>query len=555
MPTIQRLLSSLILLSPIAAWSQSAYFPQGSKENILLERLEIKAQRDTALNFSHIKPFNRKWYVKAIDRLEDDPTVKDALTPTDRYNIERARMNNLEWVEGDKSAYRSRKPLWNTFYKTPANLIEVDQPDFFLAVNPVLQLNYIYDDAGGGENRFLNTRGFVARGLVSKRFGFQTYLTENQERAPQFVQDRINLYRAVPGADRHKPFKNKGVDYWDARGSFMFNAAKYLDIQFGYDRTHIGNGYRSLFFSEQSGNHLFLNLNLRVWRLNYMSRVMELTPQYTKGSMDTLLPKKYMAMHYISFTAPKWLTLGLFQGVVFGRQNHFEFGYLNPIIFLRPIEYQIGSPDNALIGLDAKANILKRFQLYGQLMLDEFLLSAIRERSGSWVNKWSLQAGVKHVDLFGVKNLDLQLEANLIRPFTYSHRDTIANYTHNNQPLAHPLMSNVQEFIGILRYQPAPKWYLQGRMIYWNGGSDVNGENWGNNIFRDYSTRAADEGIFFGAKEKTRWMNANLWAAYEWRENFFIELNASARKAPDRDLNLFGSVGLRWNMHRRDYDY
>jgi hypothetical protein len=207
------------------------------------------------------------------------------------------------------------------------------------------------------------------------------------------------------------------------------------------------------------------------------------------------------------------------------------------------------------VGLDAKANIAKRIQLYGQLMLDEFLLQGIRQRNGSWVNKWALQAGLKHVDLFGIDNLDLQLEANLIRPFTYSHRDTVANYSHYNQPIAHPLGSNIQEFIGILRYQPAPRWYMQGRMIYWIGGKDVNGVNWGNNIFRNYMDRPGDEGFFFGVAEKTKWMNANLWVAYEMRENLFIELNANARKAPDRDMNLFGSVGVRWNMQRREYDF
>jgi hypothetical protein len=67
--------------------------------------------------------------------------------------------------------------------------------------------------------------------------------------------------------------------------------------------------------------------------------------------------------------------------------------------------------------------------------------------------------------------------------------------------------------------------------------------------------RPGDEGFFFGVAEKTKWMNANLWVAYEMRENLFIELNANARKAPDRDMNLFGSVGVRWNMQRREYDF
>jgi hypothetical protein len=162
---------------------------------------------------------------------------------------------------------------------------------------------------------------------------------------------------------------------------------------------------------------------------------------------------------------------------------------------------------------------------------------------------------LKHVDLFGVKNLDLQLEANLIRPFTYTHRDSIANYTHYNQPLAHPLMANVREFVGILRYQPANKWHAKARVNYWMGGTDINGQNWGNNIFLPYTTRAADYGNVFGAASTSKWMNANLWLGYEWKENLFLEFNAYARKSPDVDMNIFGSVGLRWNMHRREYDY
>ena len=53
-----------------------------------------------------------------------------------------------------------------------------------------------------------------------------------------------------------------------------------------------------------------------------------------------------------------------------------------------------------------------------------------------------IQLGAKYIDAFGIKNLDLQLEYNRVRPFTYSHRDSVANYTHYNQPLAHPLGAN-----------------------------------------------------------------------------------------------------------------
>jgi len=543
----------LLFVAPVTLFGQSAYFQQGSKENILLERLEIKAQKDTALNFSFIKPFNRKWWINAIERIEEDPDPLK-LTRVDLYNMQRSKMNSMEWVTGDKSTLQSKKSLWKTFYTTPADLIQVDNPDFFLSVNPVLQLQAGVESASD-EFLFLNTRGIVARGLIAKKIGFQTYLTDNQETGPQFVRDRIAQYRAVPGAGFYKTFKTSGVDYFDARGSVNVNVAKYLDIQFGYDKQHIGSGYRSLYLSEYPNSFLFLNLNLRVWRLNYVAKTMELTAQYKRGSTDTVFPKKYMAIHHISFNAPKWLTVGLFEGIVFNRLNQFEFSYLNPIIFLRPMEQNNGSADNAFVGVDLKANIARRFQLYTHLLFDEFKLEEITSGDGWWANKWAWQFGGKYIDAFGVKNLDLQAEINLVRPFTYAHNDTVANYTHYNQPLSHPLFSNVRELVGIIRYQPAPKWYLQARVNGWWGGSDPVGENYGNNIFLDTDTRARGYGNVFGQLNETQWVNANFWAAYEWKENFFIEGNLYFRKTNNVATNTVASFGIRWNMHRREYDY
>ena len=55
--------------------------------------------------------------------------------------------------------------------------------------------------------------------------------------------------------------------------------AKYLDFQFGYDKNFIGNGYRSLFLSDFGNSYLFLKINTRIWKFNYLNLFMELTPQ------------------------------------------------------------------------------------------------------------------------------------------------------------------------------------------------------------------------------------------------------------------------------------
>jgi hypothetical protein len=259
----------------------------------------------------------------------------------------------------------------------------------------------------------------------------------------------------------------------------------------------------------------------------------------------------------------KKLNIGLFEGVMFGRSNRFEFGYLNPVIFYRSIEQQNGSFDNSVAGVDFKLNTLKQVQLYGQFLLDEFNLKEIKNGDGWWANKWGLQLGVKYINAFGLKNLDLQLEHNRVRPFTYSHRDSVANYTHYNQPLAHPLGANFSEMIGVLRYQPAPRWTILAKAMSWKQGLDTGSRSFGGNVFLPNVPpyRQGDYGyeIVSGIKSKTKF--SSLLLSYELKENMFIEGSLTHRKfdAPSNSAmstsTTIVAIGFRWNMHRRIFEF
>ncbi|RYY00403.1 MAG: hypothetical protein EOO53_22035, partial [Gammaproteobacteria bacterium] len=366
-----------------------------------------------------------------------------SLSRQDAYNLYRTQTNNIEFAT-NRDSLRSKKIFLKRFYQTPANFYEVNVPDFSLIVNPVFQYT-AGKESNSNELLFLNTRGLSLRGSLANKVSFAAYISENQERDPLYVRQWVGQYQAVPGQGYFKNFKGTGYDYFDARGYINFKAAKYIDVTFGYDRNFIGNGYRSLYLSDFSTNVLFLKLNTRIWKFNYQNIFMELVSAYQRGA-DQLLGKKYAAMHHLDVNVTKWLNVGLFEGVVFGQRNHFEFGYLNPIIFYRSAEQQNGSPDNAVAGLDAKANVAKHFQFYGQLLLDEFKLDELKRKW--WGNKFGYQLGAKYIDAFGISNLDLQAEWNRVRPFTYSHDDSVANYTNYNQPLAHPLGANFNELIG-----------------------------------------------------------------------------------------------------------
>jgi hypothetical protein len=556
----------ILFFCPIIIFAQTTYLPEGSKEYHLMDRLEIKQGQLHEFNFSTLRPFSRRSvvqeaeYVDSISILDnssligdEDKNIEINLTAVDKYNLHSLLMDNSEWVSGSKESFLSKKSIWNTFYVTKPNLLEVNVPDFFLAVNPVLELK-AGGESGNNESLYYNKRGVTLRGRIANKIGFSTTITDNQERGPSFFQSRVATLNAVPGVGFYKRFKKNGQDYFDGRGYFTFNVTKYIDVQFGYDKNFIGDGYRSLFLSDDGDSYLFLKLNTKIWKFDYENIFMELMPQFVKNG-DNLLDRKYAAMHHLSMNVTRWLNLGLFEGVIFGRKNRFDFEYLNPIIFLRHIEGTLGSPDNAVAGFNFKANAAKHFQFYGQLLLDEFLVHEITTNSGYWANKFGYQLGVKYVDAFKISNLDLQLETNRVRPFTYSHSDSVANYTHYNQPLAHPLGANFQEWVGILKYQPAPKWNIDARAIYYHQGLDSTGENFGANPFELYTTRTHDFGYTVGGGRKINCANLSMTLGYEIKENLFIEGTALFRKYTGyKNVSMF-NIGIRWNAARRDYNY
>lgn len=552
----QTLVRLVLLFAPFVTQAQTTYLHQGSKENILIERLEIKLRDDSVLNFTKTKPYSRKYIIPRIGRIDSTQ-----LSAVDKYNLYSAMVSNIEWATGNRTDYMSKKPWGKNFYQTPANLYEVNTQDFFLAVNPVFQFT-VGKQKDGDESLFLNSRGVALRGRIANKIGFSAFITDNQERPAAYVKQFVEARKAVPGVGYYKDFPNTYYDYIDARGYFTFNVAKYIDVAFGYDKNFIGNGHRSLFLSEFANNTLFLKLNTRIWKLNYQNLFMELTATEPRAG-DRLYRKKYAAMHHLDAAVTKWLNIGLFEGIMFGRENKFDFGYLNPVIFYRSAEQQNGSFDNAVLGFDVKANVAKQFQFYSQILLDEFNITEVRKKDNWWGNKWALQVGAKYIDAFGVDNLDIQVETNRVRPFTYSHIDSIANYTHYNQPLAHPLGANFQEWIGIARYQPAPKWMVQAKAIYYKQGRDTSARSFGSNIFLPNIPpfRIGDYGYNLGIGQLTKVALASFLLSYELRQNLFLEANALYRKqtadnsSTTKDNTFIFSAGVRWNMHRREYDF
>jgi len=423
-------------------------------------------------------------------------TAKDSLnnfTKTEQHlsRNQASTLAALKTTDGSKSLHSK----W--LYSNPAYLYHHQGTEHFITVNPLFQFDY---GKSGNENLLQNNRGLEMNIGIDNKVFIYTSILESQVGFTDFITDRTERFRAIPGNGFYKNYSSKifkinnGYDFNNAQGIISASISKHIGFQFGYGKNVIGDGIRSMFLSDYSNNYLHLKLNTRFWKFHYQNIFGELQAQGSRDDIgDELIPRKYFSAHYLSFKPNKAWRFGLYETVVFSRRDHFDFAYMNPVILFRTVEGMLGSPDNVLLGLDVSWQPLNGLQFYGQCVLDEFIFKELfLERRNWWGNKYALQTGIKYLNAFGVNRLDLQVEANAIRPYTYTHNDSTANYTNYNQPLAHPLGANLIEFIGTISYRPIPKLHIRAWGQKYAQGLDSNGLNYGENILTESDSRISE---------------------------------------------------------------
>ena len=347
-----------------------------------------------------------------------------------------------------------KQKAWNKFLND--DVISLYRDKFWFAVNPLMNFEFGYE-FNESRTRYINTRGFEAKGDIGKGFSFYTSFYENQGSFVNYLDTLIRELEIVPGQGFQREFKSDGFDYAYAEGYIAFNAGEFFDFQLGYDNVFVGDGYRSLLLSDNAFNYPFLKINAKFWHINYMVLYAQMMDINQTWGNNLGYAKKWTTTHYLSWAASKRFSIGIFETIVWQAQDStgyrgFDVTYLNPILFLRPVEFSVGSSDNALLGLNLSFIVGKHSTFYGQIIVDEFKLDEIRGGNGWWGNKFGWQLGFKTFDAFRIKNLFLQTEFNWVRPYTFSHGETMKNYGHYNAALAHPMGANFWESVSFVKY-------------------------------------------------------------------------------------------------------
>ncbi|MBK0382014.1 gliding motility protein RemB [Pedobacter sp. SD-b] len=347
-----------------------------------------------------------------------------------------------------------------------------------------------------------NTRGYQFGGTIGSKFSFYTSGYENQAKFPQYIQNFVNANGIIPSEVNDKFGPSRNIKDWSyATALLSYTPVKYINITLGQDKNFIGDGYRSVLLSDVASNYPFFKLTGTLGNVKYMSMWAQFQDlKAPELSYDNGFRKKWGVFHYLDWNVNNRLSLGFFDSVIWqdadstGKRG-FDLSYANPFIFLRPIEGQNGSPDNALIGFNGKYELLRNLAVYGQIAIDEFTSKEVFAGNGYWANKFAYQIGIKGFDAFKLKNLNYLLEYNTARPYTYSERTSLLNYGHYNQPLANIFGANYREFVTIWNYS-YKRFNLMGKLDLAKYGLDGPGDNYGGDIFKSYDTRNYSYGNF-----------------------------------------------------------
>ncbi len=488
---------------------------------------------------SHLNiPFSHSYYAQFDGAMNQVGTNNHTASKPYTY-AEVSKYYNLKAVnqslQKNVSSWLGRK-WWNE------NMVQIQGEDYWFSLNPIVDLQLGKASDTDASYTYVNTRALNFRGGLGKQINFTTTFFESQGRFAGYFNDYAESIKPsggnpaiVPGVGIAKRFKTDAYDFPLADANITFAPSKIFDLQLGYGRNFIGDGYRSLLEGDGASPYPYFKINTNFWKIKYTNTYMWMKDVRPEVTAEKTYATKFMANHYLSWNVSNKLNLGFFESVVWTDSNNrgFDINFVNPIIFYRAVEFGSSSKSgNALLGLTGKYKWNNNINLYSQFLIDEFSVSDVGAGNQSWKNKFGFQIGAKYFNAFNVKDLLFQVEFNHVRPYVYSHSAVITNYGHNNQSVGHQWGGNFKELIVIGRYHKG-RLFGDAKLTMGTRGLDfdtaADSFNYGGNIYKSYdANRPYDTGVKVGQGNKTNIFIADIQGGYL--------IN------PMTNLKLFGSL-------------
>jgi len=458
--------------------------------------------------------------------------------------IERFNLNNLE--TSNFQQHLTSKPLldtktnvdsiyhsdgkyyyWITQKLFKENFIIFKGDNFWCSVDPIIDAQLGTDfSLDSTYKMYWNTRGIRVQAKFFNNVAFTTSVYENQIIVPTYQSDFFdahgefrptnNGYKQgngfVPMYARTKPFKVNGYDFAFAEGNLSIIVNKNLNFNLGNGNQFIGDGYRSLFLSDFSGNYPFFKTELFALdgKLQYNLIYASLTNPYrlkTYSTPEAIYERKISTFHFLDYNITKHININLFEGSQWRSTDSSgthspDYLFLNPIIGVNSLIKGTEALNyNSIFGIGASTTF-KSNKLYSQIVIDNKTISAF-------------QIGVKTYDFF-IKKLDLRFEYNSAINNSYLSQQVRYNYSHNNLPLAHPFVGGFKELIAIIDYQK-DRFFVQNKLVFYSHSTN-DSLNIGTNILQSSSTISTLQGV------SNNIINNRFEIGYRFNKNYNLQV-------------------------------
>lgn len=243
--------------------------------------------------------------------------------------------------------------------------------DYDLTVNPIFNfmVRRVSDDESHN-NYYHNLRGAEAFGRLGNRIHFMADFYENQA---EFVPFEDSVIRAngsvVPGFGYAKKFKDSGLDWAIAMGSFTVDVTSHFRVTLGNGKNFIGSGYRSMILSDLAFPcpYMRYDLNFGKFYYNVLWTQMKSTRALSQNQRY-----KFASYHVLGYKPLKNLELSLVEGVMWKNTKNGVYTYkpnagmLLPVIFVPTWINGFDGESNVQVGFDFNYSPIKNIKLYGQ---------------------------------------------------------------------------------------------------------------------------------------------------------------------------------------------
>ena len=399
----------------------------------------------------------------------------------DSINTSFNSFDALFLLTNDSIEYNTKH--WTRFLMN-VNPLQYKDDNFKLTF--VMPINYSFGK-GQGKSNYRTMFGGLILGSYKSKIKFYTGFTE--DRIKLLNPGEYETTRLFPG---HSLLRTEGknvFNFSDSYSRLIYSSNEFFKLTVAYDKEFIGEGLNSLFLSDYSNYHPFLKLDLKNKIISYQSQFHILSNVGTSSSFNYRKKGGVFRKLGVRF---KNITTGLFSGIIWaiddslGRSNY-RPEYVLPILFLRPIEYSLGSVDNSIMGLWFNYKY-RNTKWYSQFVIDDLNVKESFNNPSYFQNKIGYQLGVKTLIEKDNHLFYLLLEHNLVRPYTYAHKKPELNYSNYGFELAHPLGANFWDINGILTWEHN-RFGVNLFLSYYEKGIDDANDSFGGDIFQsDYNS-------------------------------------------------------------------